>query len=136
MPVEMNAIYLGRLRCNATHGPSKATVTTDAPSDNMGRGEAFSPTDMVGVALGTCMLTTMGIAAQRASIDMTGATCRIVKDMIADPARRIGSLHVEIKMPAALSEDNRRKLEAAAMGCPVHKSLHPDVKLPVTFIYK
>jgi putative redox protein len=131
--VEIKAVYEGQLRCIATHGPSGATVATDAPKDNMGKGEAFSPTDLVATALGTCMLTTMGIVALRNNIDMTGARVRVTKEMVSQPSRRIGTLGVEIVMPRAMSAEDQQRLENAALACPVHKSLHPDVQLPVTF---
>jgi putative redox protein len=131
--VEITAVYEGQLHCTATHGPSGATLPTDAPKDNMGRGEAFSPTDLVATALGTCMLTTMGIVAQRNGIDMGGARVRVTKEMVAQPSRRIGTLGVEIAVPAELGDEDRKRLESAAMHCPVHRSLHPDVQIPVTF---
>ena len=131
--VEITATYEGQLRCVAKHGPSSATLQTDAPKDNMGRGEAFSPTDLVATALGTCMLTTMGIVAQRNNIDMAGARMRVTKEMVSQPSRRIGTLGVEIVMPRRMSDEDQKRLEAAALACPVHKSLHPDVQMPVTF---
>jgi putative redox protein len=131
--VEIKSIYEGQLHCNATHGPSGASLATDAPKDNMGKGEAFSPTDLVATALGTCMLTTMGIVAQRNNIDITGARIRVTKEMVSQPSRRVGTLGVEIVMPRALGEDDQKRLENAAHNCPVAKSIHPDVKVPVTF---
>ena len=131
--VEIKSVYEGQLHCNATHGPSGASLATDAPKDNMGKGEAFSPTDLVATALGTCMLTTMGIVAHRNNIDMTGALLRVTKEMVSQPSRRIGTLGVEIVMPRAMGEEDRRRLESAALHCPVHRSLHPDVQIPVTF---
>src|SRR5215203_49568 len=125
--------YQGGLRCEATHGPSKTRLTTDAPLDNQGRGESFSPTDLVATALGTCMLTTMGIVAQRNNIVMTGATASVTKEMVSQPSRRIGRLGVTITVPGTFSDDDRKRLEGAALACPVHKSLHPDVQIPVTF---
>ena len=133
--VEVDIAYKGDLRCEATHGPSKTRILTDAPVDNMGRGESFSPTDLVATALGTCMLTVMGIAAKRHEIDLSGATVNVKKEMTAQPTRRIGQLTVEIVVPAELTEEDRRRLRASAMTCPVHRSLHPDVKIPVTFVW-
>src|SRR5512146_333687 len=92
--VQVDVSYEGSLRCVARHGPSGATLTTDAPVDNMGRGAAFSPTDLVATALGTCMLTIMGIVAQRHNIDISGATVSVTKEMAALPVRRIGRLTV------------------------------------------
>lgn len=132
--VEITAIYEGQLHCTATHGPSGSGLPTDAPKDNMGRGEAFSPTDLVATALGTCMLTTMAIVAQRHGIELAGARVRVTKEMVSQPARRIGTLGVEITLSNAdLNEDDRKRLENAALACPVHRSLHPDVQIPVTF---
>jgi putative redox protein len=130
--VEMEVRYLGELRCEATHGPSRTTLVTDAPADNQGKAESFSPTELVGVALATCAMTTMGIVARRANIDLSGTTAKVVKEMITVPSRRIGKLTVEIHVPRELPEEHRRRLENAAHTCPVHKSLHPDVEAPIT----
>ena len=131
--VEINIVYEGTLHCSATHGPSGSVITTDAPKDNMGKGESFSPTDLVATALGTCIVTTMGIVAQRHNIDLNGTTVRVEKHMVAAPIRRIGRLPVEIHVPQDVSPEDRQRLENAATHCPVHKSLHPDVDAPVTF---
>lgn len=131
--VEISIEYLGQLRCEAQHGPSGTKLTTDAPTDNMGRGESFSPTDLVATALGTCMLTIMGIVAQRDGIDLAGTRVKVTKEMATTPIRRIGRLTVEFHVPAALSEADQKKLEKAAMTCPVHKSLHPDIDIPIQF---
>jgi putative redox protein len=131
--VQIDAIYEGKLRCKATHAGSGTTLLTDAPKDNMGNGESFSPTDLVATAIGTCMLTTMGIAAMKHEIDFTGATVRVRKEMTADPVRRIAKLTIEISGPSSVSEPNRLLLEKAAIGCPVSKSLHPDVQTGIVF---
>jgi putative redox protein len=131
--VDMSISYEGGLRCLATHGPSGSQIHTDAPKDNHGKGEAFSPTDLVGVALGTCMLTTMAIVAERKGIDLRGTRVRVVKEMVADPTRRIGRLTVEFVSGTQLSDDQRQLLENAANACPVHKALHGHVDVPVTF---
>jgi putative redox protein len=131
--VQIDIAYQGQLRCNAVHGPSGTTLTTDAPVDNMGRGESFSPTDLVATALGTCMLTIMGIVADRNQLDLGGSTVTVRKEMVTSPIRRIGKLSVEIRVPRSLTEDQQKKLEHAAHACPVHKSLHPDIETPVTF---
>lgn len=133
--VEISMSYEGHLRCTATHGPSGDKLNTDAPKDNMGKGEAFSPTDLVATALGTCMLTTMAISAQRHNIPFEGATAKVGKEMVSTPIRRIGQLTVEIAVPMKHSEDDERRLRAAALACPVRKSLHPDVQIPVTFYW-
>jgi putative redox protein len=131
--VEIQIVYEGKLRCSATHVDSGAKILTDAPKDNMGNGEAFSPTDLVATALATCMITTMGIAAQRMEVDIKGARVVITKEMAATPFRRISRLAATIHMPAKLSDEQRLKLENAAMTCPVKKSFHPDVQAPVVF---
>jgi putative redox protein len=132
MSVEISIEYLGNLRCKATHGPSKSTLLTDAPTDNHGKGEMFSPTDLVATALGTCMLTVMGIAAQNFGIDLGRTTVHVTKEM-TPPPRRIGKLTVKFKVPSKLTQDQRDKLQRAAMTCPVHKSMHPDVQMPIEF---
>ena len=131
--VEIQIEYQGKLRCQSRHVDSGARLLTDAPKDNMGNGESFSPTDLVATALATCMVTTMGIVAQRSEIDITGTTAKVTKEMAATPTRRISQLTVTINVPTKLSKENQQKLENAAMACPVHKSLHPDVQIPVSF---
>jgi putative redox protein len=133
--VSIEMKYEGDLHCSAVHGPSGTVLSTDAPKDNQGRGESFSPTDLVGTALGTCILTTMGLLARTLGIDMSGATATVDKEMTSAPSRRIERLTVKIQMPAGISEENRVKLERAAHACPVHKSLHPDVELPISFTW-
>jgi putative redox protein len=133
--VEITVAYQGQLRCIATHGPSKNTLLTDAPRDNMGKGEAFSPTDLVATALATCVLTTMGIVAQRNNLDMSGATARVTKEMVSTPSRRIGRLALHVHIPRKLSPEDQQRLENAGHTCPVHKSLHPDVDAPITFTW-
>ena len=132
--VQIDIRYEGNLRCRATHGPSQAEIATDAPVDNHGRGESFSPTDLLATALGTCMLTLMGIAAQRHDWELGEATVSVRKKMAADP-RRVGELEVIITVPAELDERARTTLERAALTCPVHKSLHPDLNIPVRFAW-
>ncbi len=133
--VEIPTVYNGQLRTTATHGPSGGTLITDAPKDNMGKGEAFSPTDLVATALATCILTTMGIVAQRNNLDIAGATAKVTKEMVTTPIRRIGRLAVTIRMPKALSDEDQKRLENAAHTCPVHKSLHTDIEAPITFTW-
>jgi uncharacterized OsmC-like protein len=106
---------------------------TDAPVDNMGRGESFSPTDLVATALGSCMLTTMAIYADRHQIDLRGASATVEKEMIADPQRRIGKLTTALTLPLPADHPQRQALERAALTCPVHRSLREDVEIPVTF---
>lgn len=133
--VEIHAVYEGDLRCRLTHGPSGQTLVTDAPTDNHGRGEAFSPTDLVAAALGSCVLTVMGIVAMRHKWDLAGTTAHVTKEMNTDPARRIGRLAVTVTFPRNFSEDQRNLLEQAAESCPVHHSLHPQIEAPITFVY-
>ena len=130
--VEIRVRYEGDLHCVAVHGPSNASFATDAPVDNQGRGESFSPTDLVATALGSCMLTTMGILAEREGWTLDGARARVEKHMVAEPSRRVGRLVVELSMPAGLPADSRAPLERAARGCPVRESLHPDVALELS----
>src|SRR3954451_21240709 len=103
--VEIKTVYEGQLHCTATHGPSGAVLATDAPKDNMGKGESFSPTDLVATALATCVLTTMGIVAQRNGWDMTGSTARITKEMVTTPLRRIGRLAMDVRVPQAMTDE-------------------------------
>jgi putative redox protein len=134
--VQITGRYQGDLRCEATHGPSGTKLVTDAPADNMGKGETFSPTDLVATALGTCILTTMAIVATRRGIDFSTASFSVEKHMVADPERRIGRLPVTIRMPASISPENRAVLERTAHTCPVHKSLGAGVDSPITFVYE
>ena len=133
--VNIQIEYQGELHCSATHGPSGAKLSTDAPKDNQGRGESFSPTDLVATALGTCMLTIMGILARTQNINIVGATATVEKEMTAAPPRRIQRLTVRIHVPQSLSPADKEKLERAAHTCPVHKSLHPDVQIPIEFTW-
>jgi len=133
--VSIQIEYQGDLHCKANHGPSGAELSTDAPIDNQGRGESFSPTDLVATALGTCMITIMGIAARTLSIDISGATATVEKEMTAIPPRRIERLTVKIHIPHSPSAADKEKLERAAHSCPVHRSLHPDVQIPIEFIW-
>ena len=133
--VNISLTYQGQLRCQATHGPSGTTLVTDAPVDNCGKGESFSPTDLVATALGGCVLTIMGIIAERTGIDLGGTTVNVVKEMVSDPVRRIGSLKVTVNVPRELSDADKKRLEHGARTCPVHKSLHPDIDAPIEFVY-
>lgn len=133
--VTITARYDGDLRCTATHGPSRSTLGTDAPTDNLGKGELFSPTDLVATALATCAMTTMAIVARREQLPFEAASATVEKHMVADPTRRIGRLPLTIVIPGKPTDVQRKKLEAAARACPVHKSLSPDVDAPMTFEY-
>jgi len=130
--VEIRNRYEGALRVRASHGPSDTELVTDAPLDNHGKGESFSPTDLVATALGSCILTTMALVAERRGVDLRGAEVRVVKKMVADP-RRIGTLEVEVRVPGTVPAKERVILEKTAHTCPVHRSLHPDVEVPIRF---
>ncbi len=127
-------IYKGALRTEMTHLQSTSVIENDAPTDNMGKGERFSPTDMVATALGSCMLTTMGIKANTMNIDLTDSKVDITKIMKPDP-RRIGGIKAHITMAKTLNLDDKTKeiLERVARTCPVERSLHPDMELDITF---
>lgn len=127
--------HLGNLRTEITHLQSGNKVTTDAPTDNNGKGEYISPTDMVAGALGSCMLTLMELAAVRMGLDMTGTRLDITKVMVSDP-RRIGEIRVDVHFPFEADEKSCTILERAAATCPVSKSLHPEVRQIVTYNYK
>lgn len=131
--VEIDLIYNGGLRSTAIHKPSGTTLETDAPVDNMGRGERFSPTDLLATALGSCMLTIMGIVANREQIDLAGAKVNVQKVMTTTAPRKVAKLTVTFDLPGGLSNVQRQKLENAAHTCPVHRSLHPDVQIVTTF---
>lgn len=131
----MNVVYEGDLRCRLTHEQSGSVILTDAPKDNMGKGEAFSPTDLVAAALASCMATVMGIAAKKHQIDLKGLRVDASKEMVTSPVRKICTITVDIYMPKGIPLDQRSILENAAQTCPVHKSLHPDLQTPIRFHY-
>ena len=119
--------YLGKLRTENQHLKSCATFITDAPTDNRGKGEAFSPTDTVATGLANCMLTTMGIKADDMGISMDGATAAVIKIMASNP-RRIARIEIEMHLPENISQKHRTILENTARTCPVELSLHPDIE--------
>lgn len=127
-------VYKGDLRTEATHLKSGSTIITDAPVDNEGKGEAFSPTDLVATALASCMITIMGIVARRDGIDMEGTIAEVEKIMMSDP-RRIGEIRININFQKHIEEKDGKKLERAAHTCPVSKSLSSDLKEIVKFNY-
>ena len=129
--VSITSRYEGSLSCRATHGPSQSQLITDAPKDNEGQGRYFSPTDLVAPALATCVLTTMAIVAKRHGLAFEGATADVEKHMNQTP-RRIGRLPLLVRVPGNFSDQHKKLLENAAHGCPVHKSLHPDIDAPIT----
>jgi putative redox protein len=133
--VNIQTEYQGDLHCVSVHTPSGTALATDAPVDNQGRGESFSPTDLIATSLGTCMLTTMGIVARTLSVDITGATATVEKEMTSTPPRKIHRLSVAVRVPRITSPENQQRLENAANACPVKKSLHPDIETPVEFVW-
>lgn len=137
MAVTIDIEYAGQLHCTATHGPSGQRFSTDAPTDNGGKGEAFSPTDLVATALGACITTVMGLVASRTGLDLEGTRVRVTKEMTSDPVRRIGALTATVMLPPGrtFSADDRLRLERTAHACPVKQSLHPDVKVDLRFVY-
>ena len=135
MAVEITGTYVGNLKMELTHGPSGATLRTAAPVDNKGDGSSFSPTDLVAAALASCIVTTMGIVAERDGIRAEQFSFRVEKHMSTEGPRRIARLPVVIEMPAGLDAEQRTKLERAAHTCPVHRSLLPEIEKPIEFVY-
>jgi uncharacterized OsmC-like protein len=131
--VTITSTYDGGLRCSSTHGPSGVTLITDAPVDNHGKGESFSPTDLVATAVANCMMTVMGIAAERHGIDLKGTTVTIGKEMSTDTPRRIVALKSVMTIPLSADHPQRALLEAAAKACPVKQSLDPRIDTTVEF---
>ena len=129
-----NIVYQNNLRTESEHIASGEKIITDAPADNNGKGEAFSPTDLVATALGSCMITIMAISANKYDIDVTGTNASVKKIMGSDP-RRISEISIDINMNKNIEEKDRKRLERAALACPVHKSLHPDLEKKIRFIY-
>src|SRR2546430_10385249 len=123
--VNISIKYRGDLHCDATHGPSHANLATDAPMDNKGKGEAFSPTDLVATALGTCMSTIMGMKAEELGVDLRGMKVSVQKEMSKDVPRRIVCLPSELHIPLPANSPHREALEQAALNCPVHTRLPP-----------
>lgn len=133
--VSISIEYTGGLHTNAVHGPSGAKIETDAPTDNQGKGEAFSPTDLVATALGTCIATTMAIVAERHGVELRGMTVQVQKEM-ADAPRRIGRLTTEVHIPLPADHPQRELLEKTALGCPVHRSLSVEMERPTEFFWE
>ncbi len=127
--------YLGDLRTESIHLQSGSQLVTDAPTDNMGKGEAFSPTDLLATATGTCMLTTMAIVAQRDGIELAGSSAEVTKIMSQTPPRKVARLEInlQLKTNIVLTEEQIKKLENTAHKCPVSLSLHPEVEQVVSF---
>lgn len=132
---KMKVQYLGDLRTECTHIESGVKILTDAPKDNEGKGMAFSPTDLLAVSVASCMITIMGIAAKKVGFDFSDATAEVEKEMVSAPKRRVGKLIIRIRCPHLPSPQIREKLEQAAIQCPVHASLHPDIKQEIDFVW-
>ncbi len=133
--VTFTLTYQGGLRCRMVHDQSGTVLVSDAPLDNQGRGESFSPTDLVACGLGSCMTTVMGIVARRDGIALEGAQLRIEKHMTSTPPRKIARLVLAFSMPTGIATTNRAKLERAAHTCPVALSLHPEITVEAAFGY-
>jgi uncharacterized OsmC-like protein len=127
--------YLGDLRTSSIHLQSGSEIISDAPLDNNGKGEAFSPTDTVANGFASCMFTVMGIKAREMGVDFSGSTAEVTKIMAADP-RRISEIHVTFEMHTDANEKTKTILERTALTCPVHYSLHPDIKREIVFNWK
>ncbi len=134
--VNISVRYTGELHCVAQHGPSGTEIATDAPSDNKGKGESFSPTDLIATSLASCMATTVGIAAADHGLDLSEMTVKIEKHMSKDAPRRIIGLPSEVHFPLPASTPQRALLENAALNCPVHKSLPPEIERPTKFFWE
>lgn len=130
--VKCNMTYMGGLRCELQHGPSGATVSTDAPVDNHGKGEAFSPTDLMCSAMAACMATIMGIYAEKENLNLNGLTIEVGKIMSANP-RRIARIETTINVPLPADTPHREALNECVIGSPAMRSLHPDIEVPITW---
>lgn len=135
MAVEISGEYVGGLKVELRHGPSGAAIRTAAPVDNAGDGSSFSPTDLLAASLGACMVTVMGIHAEKHGLPFAGTRFVLEKHMRAGP-RRVDAVPVTLHLPAALSPAERETLEAIALGCPVHLSLLPEIRREVRFVYE
>ncbi len=136
MTVKQIIVYTGDLRCRAIHEPSQTEMITDAPVDNMGKGESFSPTDLVATSLASCLLTTLAIVAKRNKIELGPSRAEIEKHMTAAPPRRIAKLVCRITASGPTDPTMRKKLEAVLHSCPTHLSLHPDVIQDISIVWE
>ena len=134
MVVEINSKYIGDFRVVSTHSPSASEIETDAPADNMGKGEKFSPTDLLVTSLANCIMTTMAIVAERDGVKLDGLSCRAEKHMSTGKPRMIAKIVLEFTMPEHLNADIKAKLEKFATNCPVHHSLSADIERVISFI--
>ena len=130
--VRIEAVYDGNLRCSATHIPSGQTLVTDAPVDNMGKGQSFSPTDLLATSMLNCMMTIIAIAADSKELDISGMSGSVEKHMASGP-RRVSKLEVEISLPTDLNSEDRAWLIKRGLACPVHKSVSQEMEVEVQF---
>ena len=134
--VKIEIKHTGSLHSEALHTESGTRIHTDAPLDNGGKGESFSPTDLLATALGTCMTTSMDLYAKKNGFSIGGANAVVLKHMVSEPSRRVGRLEVVVEMPLSGSHPQREALERAALNCPVAKSLSPEIQIPVSFSWR
>jgi putative redox protein len=134
--VKVKINYEGALRCILEHAKSGKTFYTDAPVDNNGKGESFSPTDLCASALGSCIATIVGMELEKLGVDLNGMRIEVNKEMSADLPRRIARLETEVWLPIELDDDQQWKVEIAAKNCPVHHSLSPEIEKPIIFHWK
>ena len=133
--IKITASYLGELHCKLKHEPSGSILETDAPKDNMGKGEAFSPTDLTATSLLSCMLTSMAIYAKKSDKELSNMSGEVIKEMSADAPRRIAKLTVTIRMPDGLSKEERAAYQQVGDNCPVYKSLNPAIQIVTNYLY-
>lgn len=133
--VRISTKYIGGKRCELVHEQSASVIRTDAPKDNNGKGELFSPTDLIAAATVSCMLTVLGINAEKDGLSIDGSTATVEKEMGIDP-RRIVKLRINMQLPRSLTREQREKLEALALNCPAKQSLNKDIQVAVTFSYE
>ena len=134
--VKIEIEHTGCLHSEALHTESGTRIHTDAPLDNGGKGESFSPTDLLATALGTCMTTTMDLYAKKNGFSIDGAKAVVLKHMVSQPSRRVGRLDVVVDMPLSSSHPEREALEKVALNCSVAKSLSPEIQIPVSFSWR
>jgi putative redox protein len=133
--VPITVTYQGQLRCSALHDKSNVSFITDAPTDNHGKGESFSPTDLVATALGSCMITTIGIKLHGEDVNLDGTRLAVEKHMSADPPRRISKIVVRLTFPRGIPSHYRQKIKEIGDTCPVAKSIHPGITLDIHYDY-
>ncbi len=134
--VEIDVEYLGDLHCKVKHGPSGQEFITDAPVDNQGKGEYFSPTDLAATAMGSCIATIMGIKANEHNIDIKGMKITVLKEMMNQPYRRIKKLMLDVIFPHELNEHDFAIMKNVIKTCPVTRSLHPDIEIEVEYRFE